>query len=260
MSEIQTIDVQVYPNWGGGDVHIPYYHPKTLERISSSTFADEALVEKWKQRVLDVARDPTRFLLHVHEDYEGYAKEYLYDYLAFIKEHSAEGRHLTVHQRDLDNEGQLRSAIENMQLKIADNVRVVAYGHHRGDCVPEVGMQVVHELGLPETSFEENQELSVGDMLDDRLQLIPSANPTLGDYYSIERFNSLPIGSPEVRELYSRQRYLLLYCSPEQIIDAAHHARSIEEFEILIGGDFATYDHPTEQVKLMQRARERAKA
>ena len=255
MSEkIQNIDVQVFPNWGGPDWPLCYYDPQTLELKKMDTFADPALVEKWKQRVLDIAQDPTRLLVHIHEDYDGFAKQYLYDYLGYMSANSAPGRLITIYDRGLRVDGTLRATVDSMRLDIAEQVRVVSYGHHLGDCALKFGKRVVSELGIPETSFMELEELSEGNPLDDRLRLIGSVNPELGYYYSVKHFMSLPYG-PLCKLLYSQLHYLLLYCTAEQVVEAARSSHSVAEFEEQIGGDIKTFDHVKDFARLSDLAR-----
>ena len=255
MSEkIQNIDVQVYPNWGGADWPVCYYDPQTLERKKMNTFADEALVEKWRQRVLDIAEDPTRLLIHVHENFGGVVKEHLHDYLGYMSANSAPGRLITIYDRGLKVDGTLRATINGMRLDIAEQVRVVSYGHHLGDCALKFGKRVVSELGIPETSFTELEELSEGNPLDDRLRLIGSVNPELGYYYSIKHFMSLPYG-PLCKLLYSQLHYLLLYCTAEQVVEAARSSHSVEDFEERIGGDIKTFDHVKDFARLSDLAK-----
>ncbi|GEM_PF-6432954 len=240
MSEISLVDVQVYPDYSGG-IYLPYIHPQTFEEGYFNTFADITLVEQWKTRVLAIREDTRRLLVHVHEGTNcSSGRDYLEEYVRFLRAKLEGPRLIDIHHAQI---GQLHDMVKERALVVA-NAKVEAYGHHRNDCVPIEGKKVVDGLDLPPDSFTEIEELSVGDILVDRLDIIKSVNPRLYYYFSDEHMDELR-GKKDFKQvglILDQIKYLFLYCTPEGILDAAQRAGSIQEFADIIGGNFAAFN------------------
>jgi hypothetical protein len=245
MAEITLIDLVIFPDYCGGTFSGNYYvDPSTREKKYFNTFATEELVERWLQRAREACDDPTRMLIHLRDATNSSGFKYLVDFATFLDTVLPQtGRYFVFNGHRIDNED-LRQRIQEKGLVLATDVCVVGYGHHRGDCVPKIGKQATRQLGLDESLFQELSDLSVGDKLMDRLDVIRQENPALYFHYSDAYIKQLreTRNSRAIIEIFNARKYLFVYCTEEQVREAARSATSKEEFEARIGGQFKGFN------------------
>lgn len=242
---IKLIDLVVFPDYCGGVfTGNAYIEPKTGEKKYFNTFASKELVERWEERVGEVRDNPTRMLIHLRDAENTSGIDYLTNFTRSLDVNlGPTGRYIAVNGHNVENVN-LRQRIQEGVLVLANDIRVVGYGHHRGDCVSERGRKVTQSLGLDESLFEELENLSVGDMVLDRLDIVRQENPQVFLYYSDEHVEQLR-GQEDfkaVRMIFDARKYLFVYCSAEQVREAARLAKSVEDFEARIGGNFKGFN------------------
>ena len=171
MDKINLIDAQIYPDYSGGLwTGNAYIDPVTHEKKHLNTFATPELAEQWKARVLEIVGDVRRAVIHVNEGNSSSGIDYLQAYVKFLRQSLAgTNRLIETGSSALDN---LSRTIAGRGLELDSEVQIVGYGHHKGDCVPSVGKEITKKLDLDESRFTELEDLSVGDMVMDRLEIV----------------------------------------------------------------------------------------
>ncbi len=242
--QIEQVDIIVFPDWCGGDYFEPYLDPHSGEKKYFNTFATPELAGKWKVRAEEMSQDERRLLIHIHEGEQNTSgRSHLIDYVKSIKETLIPTNQLMeVNGYFLDE--QLIMATKRNPINFLPQPRIVGYGHHRGCCVPEYGRKATSLFGFNADLFVEEIELSVGDNLEERMELLQAANPVIYQHYSEERLEQLKKKSAwdEVKALVDARKYLLVYCTTTQVQEVAKTSPSVEEFEDKIGGKFKGFD------------------
>lgn len=243
MDKINLIDAQIYPDFSGGlFAGNAYIDPASHEKKYLNTFAAPELAKQWQARVLEIVKDVRRAVIHVSEGNSSSGIDYLQAYVKFLRQSlTGTNRLIETSSCDLNN---LSETITNRGLELDPEVKIIGYGHHRGDCVPSVGKEIAEKLGLDESRFTELEDLSVGDMVMDRLEIIKKINLNLYYFYS-DKYIDVLRGQKkwtDIERIKSQHKYLFIYCSAEQVTEAARTATTIEEFENLIGENFTTFD------------------
>lgn len=241
MVTITSIDIAVFPDYCGGTfTGNAYIDPNTGKLDYFNTFASEELVAEWRKRAEEVPADPQRMLIHARDAENSSARPYLEQFAQFLDDLlEPTGRYLTFNGHRVEHEP-LRQRLAEKGLVLAEGVVVVGYGHHRGDCVSRFGREVTKQLGLDEKLFQELPELSVGDKLLDRLDIVRRENPVVFSHYSDEHCAQLRAqrNFGAVGGILDARKYLFVYCTAEQVRIAARGATSVEDFETRIGGKF----------------------
>ncbi len=250
--QIEQVDIVVFPNWCGGDYFEPYLDPQSGEKKYFNTFATPELADAWKTRAVEISKDERRLLIHIHEGEQNTSgRSHLIDYVDFIRKTLIPTNQLMeVNGYFLDE--QVAHAIKEKPIHLSPHPKIVGYGHHRGCCVPEYGRKATSLFGFNADLFVEEIEISVGDNLEERMELLQAANPVIYQHYSEERLEQLKKQRAwdEVKALVDARKYLLVYCTAARVQEAAKTSPSIEDFEDSIGGRFKEFDFLKDYLKL----------
>ncbi|MBS3165892.1 hypothetical protein J4444_02100 [Candidatus Woesearchaeota archaeon] len=256
MGDIHLIDLLVFPDYCGGIfTGNAYIEPETGIKKHFNTFASEELVREWEKRTEEARSDPNRMVIHLLDANNTSGIDYLINFARSLDDKlKPSGRYIAVNGHTVESED-LRRRTQELGLVLAADVKVVGYGHHRGDCVPQQGRKAMISLGLNVTLFEELTDLSVGDMLLDRLDIVRKENPAVFFHYSDEYVDQLRTKKDfkSVGAIYSARKYLFVYCTAEQVREAAKQASGIEDFESKIGGTFRGFNFLDDYIALCRR-------
>lgn len=172
---IQRVDVQVYPIWMGGSVGcIEREHPLTGRKITFGHWASEAMKRKWENRLNEMVNDKNSILVVVSDS--GTSKWYVknknesYEYNKKMKEMFGK-RCIVVEEytvqfnklfhKEKFKESTLKCLLNARGYDVYGDTQVYGYGHHRGDCVPDIGREATKSLELPIDNFHALHDLSV---------------------------------------------------------------------------------------------------
>ncbi|MDO8741114.1 MAG: hypothetical protein Q7J54_06085 [Candidatus Woesearchaeota archaeon] len=172
---IQRADVMVFPIWMGGGVgYIDREHPLTGKKITFGHWASEAMKRKWENRLNDMVNDENSILVVVSDcgtskwyaknnnesyRYNKKMKKMLGKRCIIVEEHTVDS-HEFFHKEKF-RKSILKRLLNARRYCMYEDTQVYGYGHHWGDCVPNIGREATKSSELPIDNFHALHDLSV---------------------------------------------------------------------------------------------------